>query len=225
AAAAAARAAGTPVNVTDQPDLCDFYTPAVIDRGQVVAAVGTAGASPLLAAMIRTEVESRIPEGAGRVAALMSLHQQAIRDAFPDLGDRRAFLRALMAGPAAEAAMAGDMDEASRRLLEAVEAGPRRAGQVTIVLVAGRPDLIPVRAVEALAAADAVLAGPDGHAVLDRHARRDAPRLAGAAEVLAEAGSGRSVAVVAPSADPALVADLAAVGVPVEILAPAPGPR
>ena len=70
AAAKAARAANVPVNVVDRPDLCDFMTPAVIDRGEVVAAVGTAGASPMLAALLRHDIETRVPEGAGRVAAL-----------------------------------------------------------------------------------------------------------------------------------------------------------
>src|SRR5436190_9415340 len=40
-AAFAARQAGVPVNVTDRPALSDFSAPAVIDRGQVVAAIGT----------------------------------------------------------------------------------------------------------------------------------------------------------------------------------------
>lgn len=39
-ASAAARAAGVLVNVADQPAMSDFYTPSVIDRGQVVAAIG-----------------------------------------------------------------------------------------------------------------------------------------------------------------------------------------
>src|SRR5580658_8107978 len=70
AAAKAARAAGTPVNVVDHPELCDFHTPAIIDRGQVVAAIGTGGAAPIVSALLRAELEAKIPAGLGQLAAL-----------------------------------------------------------------------------------------------------------------------------------------------------------
>ncbi|MDB5447844.1 MAG: ysG, partial [Phenylobacterium sp.] len=83
-AAAAARAAHVPVNVVDRPSLCDFTTPAVIDRGEVVAAIGTGGASPMLATLLRHDIEARVPEGAGRVAALFRQTQVEVRRALPD---------------------------------------------------------------------------------------------------------------------------------------------
>ena len=109
AAARAARAAGVPVNVVDRPHLCDFVTPAVIDRGEVVAAVGTGGSAPILASLLRGDIEARVPEGAGRVAALLGRMQPEVRAAFPDLAARRAFLRSVLDGAAAEAALAGDI--------------------------------------------------------------------------------------------------------------------
>jgi precorrin-2 dehydrogenase / sirohydrochlorin ferrochelatase len=80
----AAKAAGVPVNVVDHPELCDFTTPAVIDRGEVVAAVGTDGASPLLAGLLRNDIEARVPEGAGRLAAFLRGVQDEVRAALPD---------------------------------------------------------------------------------------------------------------------------------------------
>ncbi|MGZ6027673.1 MAG: precorrin-2 dehydrogenase/sirohydrochlorin ferrochelatase family protein [Caulobacteraceae bacterium] len=121
-AARAAREAGVPVNVVDRPDLCDFFTPAMVDRGEVVAAVGTGGASPVLAQWLKGQIETKVPEGAGRLAALLGRHREALKAAFPDMQARRAFVAEVLAGPAAEAALNGDIETADRLLSEALDA-------------------------------------------------------------------------------------------------------
>ncbi len=123
-AAQAAREAGVPVNVVDRPPLCDFFTPALVDRGQVVAAVGTGGASPVLAQVLKQELEASIPEGAGRLAALLQDFRKAMQAAYPDMQARRAFVLGVLDGPVAKAAMAGRMDEARRLMAGAMEAAP-----------------------------------------------------------------------------------------------------
>lgn len=177
AAANAARAAHVPVNVVDRPALCDFTSPAVIDRGEVVAAVGTAGASPMLAAMLRNDIEARMPEGSGRVAALFRQHQDEVRRALPQLHQRRAFLRRALSGDAAQAAMRGDMGEASRLFRQALAQG--EAAQGMVQFVAGRPpaDLLTLRASRTLAAADILIVDADADPAILDMARRDAERL------------------------------------------------
>ena len=196
AAAEAARAAHVPVNVVDRPALCDFTTPAVIDRGEVVAAIGTGGASPMLATMLRHDIEARVPEGTGRVAALFRMMQGEIRDALPDANARRRFLRAALNGPAAEAAMAGDMDGARERLRAGLFEGPQMTtGRVRYIDARGPADLLTLRAVRALAAADVLVCDPDPHPDVLALARRDAERLEGGVDALASlAGDGLTVA-------------------------------
>ncbi len=223
-AARAARKAGAPLNVVDAPELSDFHTPAIVDRGQVVAAIGTAGASPLLASLLRAEVEARVPEGAGLIAALLGDKREAVRRAFPDLPARRAFLRAVLAGPAAEAAMAGEAARASALLDGAVAGGWSAVGRVSVIEGAATPDLISLRAARVLAIADVVVAGEAAGPLLASHGRRDAERLTpGAADprALADlARAGRLVAVV-DAADPALIEALKELGVAVEVLSSA----
>ena len=43
----AARLAGVPVNAVDRPHLCDFITPAIVNRAPVIAAVSTNGTAPV----------------------------------------------------------------------------------------------------------------------------------------------------------------------------------
>jgi precorrin-2 dehydrogenase/sirohydrochlorin ferrochelatase len=222
AAAAVARTAGAPLNVVDAPDLSDFHTPAIIDRGQVVAAIGTAGASPLLASLLRSEMEALVPEGAGRVAALFGQRRESVRAAFPDLALRRAFLRSVLAGPAAAAAAAGDTGAALEILDRAIEEGGSARGRVCLIECGAAPDLIPLRAARVLAVADVVFAGPEAEALLDHHGRRDAERpdpATATAEALAGLTAlGRIVAIVGARVDGDLAALLRARGVEVETL-------
>jgi precorrin-2 dehydrogenase/sirohydrochlorin ferrochelatase len=223
-AAAAARAAGTPVNVFDRPALSDFHTPAIVDRGAVVAAVGTAGAAPLMAQLLRAEIEARIPESAGRVADLLGGRRQALTTAFPDLVQRRGFLRAVLASPAARAAEAGDMTTAATALDAMIAAGWTGIGRAWLIAAPAADDLISVRAQRALNFADVVVAPGHAAGLLATHARRDAERRSAmdAAEIAEKVRAGALVAVIDPP--PGLGAVLAAQGVAAEVLMPAPGP-
>lgn len=226
-AARAARDAHVPVNVVDRLQLCDFTTPAVIDRGEVVAAIGTGGASPMLATMLRNDIEQRVPEGAGRVAALFRQLQDEIRQALPELHERRAFLREALSGPAASAAMTGDMAAAAGLLRAALAKGSEALGKVQFIDASGPADLLSLRASRALAAADVLAPDIGANPAILSMARRDAERLepgaAGLAVLVDLARNGRRV--VRLIAQPALSADLQALseaGVAVEIMLAAP---
>jgi siroheme synthase-like protein len=62
AVAQEARARGVWLNAADDPPHCDFILPAVVRRGRLTVAVGTGGASPALAAVMRDEVAATLPE-------------------------------------------------------------------------------------------------------------------------------------------------------------------
>ena len=219
---AAAKAAGVLVNVVDQADLCDFTTPAVIDRGAVVVAVGTGGAAPMLAALLRNDIEARVPEGAGRVAALLRTVQDEVRAALPDLTARRAFLRAALAGPASQAAMAGEMDRAQGLLRAdlASARGQRPVGRVCALEGAVSADLLSLRAARRLAEADVLVVGADAAPDVLALARRDARRVdAAGADLAALAGEGLLV-VALPAPAAAVLDALRAAGIAVEVLTP-----
>lgn len=223
AAARAARAARVLVNVVDRPELCDFNTPAVIDRGEVVAAVGTGGASPVLATMLRNDIEAQVPEGTGRVAALLQKFQTEVRGALPALHERRAFLRDAVMGEAAEAARAGDMDKAGQLFREALAKGSARKGLVRFVAGKGPADLLTLRAVRALGAADALVLDADADPEVVKMARRDVERLDPAAvspdQLVQLAREGRQIVLLITHAvDPTLVQALTQAAVSVEVL-------
>ncbi|HEV2396332.1 MAG TPA: bifunctional precorrin-2 dehydrogenase/sirohydrochlorin ferrochelatase [Candidatus Sulfotelmatobacter sp.] len=54
-----AQARGVLCNVVDVPDLCDFFYPSIVRRGDLQIAVSTAGQSPSLAQQIRQQLEKQ----------------------------------------------------------------------------------------------------------------------------------------------------------------------
>jgi len=222
-AAAAARGGGSIVNVFDRPMLSDFHTPAIVDRGPVVAAIGTSGSAPLMAQLLRAEVEARVPESAGRIATLLGERRAALTSAFPDLVQRRSFLRSVLAGPVARAAEAGDMAAGGAALDALIAAGWTSVGRAWLISQPAAEDLISLRAQRALNFADVVVASGEASVLIAMHARRDAERrtleTTVAVEIADLVRAGALVAVIDPP--PTLAADLADEKVAVETLNPA----
>jgi precorrin-2 dehydrogenase/sirohydrochlorin ferrochelatase len=174
-AAALARAAGAWVNVVDRPELCDFTTPALVDRGQVVGAIMTGGAAPVLATELRLALEAQWPPGLGRVAALLERLKPELRGRLPDPAARRRLLRTLVRGPAGAAALEGRLEEAeilAHAALTALEPTPPR---IALIRAPAAPDLISLRALRRLSEADRIVADAGVDPELARLGRRDAP--------------------------------------------------
>jgi uroporphyrin-III C-methyltransferase/precorrin-2 dehydrogenase/sirohydrochlorin ferrochelatase len=178
--AVAARAAHIPINVVDRPDLSSFIMPAIVDRGDVVVAIGTAGAAPVLARRLRERIEALLPTRIGELASLMQRYRERVGARIATFSERRRFWQRVVDGPVAGAVYAGRMHEAEAALIDAIGTrhGDSEIGTVFLVGAGpGDPDLLTLRALHALQDADVVfydeLLTP---AILDR-ARRDAERV------------------------------------------------
>ena len=71
AMSARAKAVGLPVNVMDDLVHSTFIFPAIVDRGDVVVAVGTGGTSPVVARRIRERIEAVLPARIGDLAGFI----------------------------------------------------------------------------------------------------------------------------------------------------------
>ncbi len=85
-----------PVNVADERELCSFYFPAIVKRGDVVVAVSTGGESPALAAHLRRELEEKVPEDAGSLAKELGACREYVHACVADAGQRKQVFEELL---------------------------------------------------------------------------------------------------------------------------------
>lgn len=215
---AAARAAHVLVNVVDKPALSDFYMPAIIDRGRVVIAIGTGGTAPVLATRLRSQIESRLPEGLDRVAELSERLRDRMKAEVPDFSTRRAMWRRILGGPVAHAAVEGDLDKAEALALQIMRAEQIAPEGRVLFLACDHPDRLTLGALRTLVGADRVVGGrPE---VAD-YARRDAHREgeATAGQLADWARTGEVVVRISDAEDAETMAEVAALGAGVGMLA------
>jgi uroporphyrin-III C-methyltransferase / precorrin-2 dehydrogenase / sirohydrochlorin ferrochelatase len=180
-----AKNVGLPVNVMDDLAHSTFIFPAIVDRGDVVVAVGTGGASPVVARRVRERIEAALPARIGDLATFIGGFRKSIHARIPEFALRRRFWERIVDGPIGALVLSGRKDEATKALNDisnpsAFAGGEddKVTGHVTLVGAGpGDPDLLTVKALRALQDADIVfydeLVSPE---VLDR-ARRDAARV------------------------------------------------
>ena len=93
-----------------------FIFPAIVDRGDLVVAVGTGGTSPVVARRVRERIEAMLPARIGDLAGLIGRFRKSIHERIPEMALRRRFWERVVDGPIGALVLAGRNDEAEAAL-------------------------------------------------------------------------------------------------------------
>jgi uroporphyrin-III C-methyltransferase / precorrin-2 dehydrogenase / sirohydrochlorin ferrochelatase len=174
-----AQARNIPVNVVDDPELCSFIMPAMLDRSPLMVAFSSGGASPVLTRMMRGKLETMIPQNISRLAAFAERFREQVKREVTNPVKRRIFWENVFEGVVAEKVLTGDEGSAEKMLQQMLKDEDNiQRGEVYLVGAGpGDPDLLTFRALRLMQKADVVVYDNLVSKPILEMARRDAERI------------------------------------------------
>ena len=152
----AAKAAGVPVNVIDNPAYCEFQFGSIVNRSPAIVSISTDGAAPILGQAIRQRVESLLPASLKDWAGFAHAIRARVTLELEPGQERRSFWEKM-----SQAAFTQKFSEkAGEALLGNIQTISRSPGVGKVTLVGAGPgdaELLALKAMRALQAADVIL--------------------------------------------------------------------
>lgn len=146
------------VNSVDDPPHCRFMVPAIIDRSPLILSVASNGTSPVLSRQIRTQLETLIPHGMGKLAEFSGKWRAKVKEKIANPDQRRIFWEDLYASPLKEQVFNGNEDAADRLIEQALQEWKTPQGEVYLVGAGpGDPELLTLKALRLMQQADVVI--------------------------------------------------------------------
>ena len=173
-----ASALGLLVNVVDQPDLCSYITPAIIDRDPMIVAISSSGSAPILVRMLREQIERIMPAAYGKLADFSFKFRDHVKARVKGLSNRRQFWENTLRGSIGENILSGRVIEAEQQLFTSLKSEiPPQQGSITFVhTMTGNPDNMTLAIHKACQFADAVFYDEQVNVELLEYVRRDAEK-------------------------------------------------
>ena len=165
-------------NVVDQPALCTYITPAIIDRSPMIIALSSSGSAPILIRMLREQIEKILPQGYGRLAEFSLKFRDHVKARIKGLRNRRTFWENTLRGSIGQLLLDGKQQEAEQQLIVSLKEkiAPPKGEIIFIQTLTGNPDNLTLNAHRALQFADAVFYDEAVNIELIEYVRRDAAK-------------------------------------------------
>lgn len=153
-----AREAGIPFNAVDRPEICDFFTPALVNRAPVAIGISSTGIGPVLSRRIRAKIEALLPMNTGNLAMLAHEFRETVNKFLGNGRDRLRFWSRFFEGSVSALVHAGQTSKARAEAQRLLNGKIQQSGFVWLVGAGpGAEDLLTLRAQRILQDADTIL--------------------------------------------------------------------
>ena len=146
------------VNSVDDIPHCRFMVPAIIDRSPLLISVASNGASPVLSRQLRTQIETLVPHGMGKLAEFSGQWRNRVKAQITNPDERRIFWEELYASPLKEQVFNDNLEIANQMMTQALKDWTTPKGEVYLVGAGpGDPELLTLKALRLMQQADVVI--------------------------------------------------------------------
>lgn len=169
-----------PVNVVDNPPLCDFIFPALVNRGDVQIAISSSGINPTLARLIKRKIEHVLPINMAELVDWLKSKKDMVRKQVNSIQARRLFWEEVLDGSIVQEVLEGNKERANWLLQKALRTAPKesRAALYLVGAGPGHADLITIKGAQILGQADVILYDRlIASELLERYGRKDALKI------------------------------------------------
>lgn len=166
------------VNSVDDIPNCRFMVPAIIDRSPLLISVASNGASPVLSRQLRTQIETLVPHGMGKLAEFSGQWRSRVKAQITNPDERRIFWEELYASPLKEQVFNDNLDIANQMMTQSLAEWTAPKGEVYLVGAGpGDPELLTLKALRLMQQADVVIYDRLVSAPILELCRRDAEKV------------------------------------------------
>lgn len=169
-----ARAAGVLANVVDDPELCHFITPSIVDRSPMVFAISSEGKSPVLVRYWREKLETILPQTLGKIATFAGNKRRQIKQQLDSVTKRRNFWEAFFSSSRAE--QPNGLESYYQELIASTDNEQVVEGELYVVETPAQPELLSLAALRHMQKADIAIYDDGVAAAIIELIRRDAER-------------------------------------------------
>ncbi|WP_415231169.1 siroheme synthase [Psychromonas sp.] len=166
------------LNVVDDPDLCNYITPAIIDRDPMIIAMSSSGNAPILLQMLKSQIEQMLPAGYGRLARFCGRYRIEVQARIKQFSERKLFWKKVLTGDVAKQLLAGDDEQAVKMFNRALSSEQfQESGSISVIRIYDQqPDNLTLQAYQRMQQADVIFLDTDITTLFFDYGRRDADK-------------------------------------------------
>ncbi len=160
--------------MVDNPPLCHFITPSMVDRSPIQIAISSGGASPVLVRYLREKIETVLPQNLSLIANYAGMQRTRIKQHFATVDERRKFWEKFFNLTAVD--IATTEEELESAFVNLLQNNTQQEQHITVVHVGQDPELLTFKALRLMQQAELVLFATTTPDIFIDLCRRDADR-------------------------------------------------